>query len=211
MIICGAQRQQKNSVLLALCLVVIIKCSSFVAEQLLSSPSPSGWAWRRSWAPSSRARWSVWSTATPPAIPASGRSWTRSGYGFLIPVFFVSSGIRLDLRGLLEDPAALVRVPVFLVALLLVRGVPAVLYRRSLGRAGAVAAGLLQATSLPFLVTAAQIGTVTGRLSDVDAAALVCAGLLSVLVFPATALGLLTSSAPGTAAARPDAAVPARS
>jgi Kef-type K+ transport system membrane component KefB len=113
------------------------------------------------------------------------------GYGFLIPVFFVSSGVRLDLRGLVDEPSALLRVPVFLVALLVVRGIPAVLYRRTLGTAGAVAAGLLQATSLPFLVTAAQIGTVTGRLSDVDAAALVCAGLLSVLVFPAVALGVL--------------------
>jgi Kef-type K+ transport system membrane component KefB len=114
------------------------------------------------------------------------------GYGFLVPVFFVSSGVRLDLRGLVEEPAALLRVPVFLLALLAVRGLPAILDRRALGTAGAIAAGLLQATSLPFLVTVAQIGTVTGRLSDVDAAALVCAGLLSVLVFPATALGLLT-------------------
>jgi len=113
------------------------------------------------------------------------------GYGFLIPVFFVASGVRLDLRGLLEEPSALLRVPVFLVALLVVRGVPALLYRRTLGRAGAIAAGLLQATSLPFLVTVAQIGTATGRLSTVDAAALVCAGLLSVLVFPAAALGVL--------------------
>jgi Kef-type K+ transport system membrane component KefB len=113
------------------------------------------------------------------------------GYGFLIPVFFVSSGVRLDLRALVEEPSALVQVPVLLVALLVVRGVPAVLYRRSLGTAGAVAAGLLQATSLPFLVTAAQIGTVTGRLSSTTAAALVCAGLLSVLVFPAVALGVL--------------------
>jgi hypothetical protein len=84
-----------------------------------------------------------------------------------------------------------VRVPVFLAALLVVRGVPGVLFVRSLGRRGATAAGLLQATSLPFLVTVAQIGTATGRLSGTNAAALVCAGLLSVLVFPAAALGVL--------------------
>jgi Kef-type K+ transport system membrane component KefB len=120
------------------------------------------------------------------------------GYGFLIPVFFVSSGVRLDLRGLLEEPTALLRVPVFLLALLVVRGIPAALYRRSLGRTGATAAGLLQATSLPFLVTVAQIGTVTGRLSDVTAAALVCAGLLSVLIFPALALGLLGQREPAS-------------
>jgi Kef-type K+ transport system membrane component KefB len=113
------------------------------------------------------------------------------GYGFLIPIFFVSSGVQLDLRGLFEHPSALVRVPVFLAALLVVRGVPALLFVRSLGRRGAGAAGLLQATSLPFLVTVAQIGTATGRLSGTNAAALVCAGLLSVLVFPALALGLL--------------------
>src|SRR3712207_6129600 len=70
------------------------------------------------------------------------------GYGFLIPVFFVSSGVRLDLRGLLEEPTALLQVPVFLVALLVVRGLPAVLYRNALGRTGSLAAGLLQATSL---------------------------------------------------------------
>jgi Kef-type K+ transport system membrane component KefB len=120
------------------------------------------------------------------------------GYGFLIPVFFVSSGVQLDLRGLLEHPSALVRVPVFLAALLLVRGIPAVLLVRSLGRRGATAAGLLQATSLPFLVTVAQIGTATGRLSGINAAALVCAGLLSVLVFPAVALGVLGRSEPAS-------------
>ncbi|MGY1609522.1 MULTISPECIES: cation:proton antiporter [unclassified Geodermatophilus] len=113
------------------------------------------------------------------------------GYGFLVPVFFVSSGVQLDLRGLLAEPSALLQVPVLLAALLVVRGLPAVLYRRSLGRAGAVAAGLLQATSLPLLVTAAQIGTATGRLPATTAAALVFAGLLSVLVFPAAALGIL--------------------
>jgi Kef-type K+ transport system membrane component KefB len=120
------------------------------------------------------------------------------GYGFLIPVFFVSSGVQLDLRGLIEQPSALVRVPVLLAALLVVRGVPAALFVRSLGRRGAAAAGLLQATSLPFLVTVAQIGTATGRLSGTNAAALVCAGLLSVLVFPALALGLLGRSRPGS-------------
>ncbi|GAA5149672.1 cation:proton antiporter [Pseudonocardia eucalypti] len=113
------------------------------------------------------------------------------GYGLLIPVFFVASGIRLDLAGLLADPAALARVPLFLLALLLARGVPALLYRKLFDRRSVAAAGLLQATSLPFLVTATQIGTVIGLMSPVTAAALVCAGLLSVLAFPAAALGLL--------------------
>ena len=115
------------------------------------------------------------------------------GYGFLIPVFFVSSGLRLDLSGLMENPAALARVPVFLVALLVVRGLPALLFSRLFDRRSVVAAGLLQATSLPFIVTATQIGVLTGLLSGVTAAAMVCAGLLSVVLFPVAALALLRS------------------
>jgi Kef-type K+ transport system membrane component KefB len=112
------------------------------------------------------------------------------GYGFLIPVFFVSSGLRLDVGGLFEGPGAVARVPVFVAVLLLVRGVPALLYVGAFGVRRTAAAALLQATSLPFIVTASQIGVVTGRLDAVTAAALVCAGLVSVLLFPAAAAGL---------------------
>jgi Kef-type K+ transport system membrane component KefB len=113
------------------------------------------------------------------------------GYGFLIPIFFVSSGVRLDLRGLLENPSALTLVPLFLAALLVVRGIPALLWAHSLGGRETAASALLQATSLPFIVTATQIGTATDLMSPVTAAALVCAGLLSVAVFPAVALAVL--------------------
>ncbi|GLZ32012.1 sodium:proton antiporter [Lentzea sp. NBRC 105346] len=115
------------------------------------------------------------------------------GYGFLIPVFFITSGMRLDLSGLLAEPAALARVPLFLIALLLARGVPALVFARALGWREVAAVGLLQATSLPFIVTATQIGVVLGAMSPVTAAALVCAGLLSVLLFPVSAVGLLPS------------------
>jgi Kef-type K+ transport system membrane component KefB len=113
------------------------------------------------------------------------------GYGFLVPFFFVSSGIRLDLRGLVESPSALARVPVFLLALLVVRGAAAAVYLPQFGGRSTAAAGLLQATSLPLIVTATQIGVATGRMTPVTAAALVSAGLLSVMVFPAVALVLL--------------------
>ena len=116
------------------------------------------------------------------------------GFGFLIPVFFVSSGARLDIDGLVASPTALLRVPIFLVALLVMRGLPAILYARSLGRASAIAAGLLQATSLPFLVAADQIGMELDQISAVTGAAMISAGLLSVLIFPAVALTLLRTN-----------------
>jgi Kef-type K+ transport system membrane component KefB len=113
------------------------------------------------------------------------------GYGFLIPVFFVSSGLLFDLRALVASPSSLLRLPIFLVALLIVRGLPALLYRRELGNRRAVAAGLLQATSLPFIVAASAIGLALGLISPATGAALVGAGLLSVLAFPIVALLLL--------------------
>jgi Kef-type K+ transport system membrane component KefB len=110
------------------------------------------------------------------------------GYGFLIPIFFVSSGLQFDLRSLLASPTGLVKIAVFLAALLVVRGLPAVLYVRDFGRRQAAVAGLLQATSLPFIVAATQIGIALSLLQPSTASALVAAGLLSVLVFPALAL-----------------------
>jgi Kef-type K+ transport system membrane component KefB len=127
------------------------------------------------------------------------------GYGFLVPVFFVSSGIKLDLAGLLHSPSALIRVPLFLLALLVVRGLPALLGLRANGTRATLALGLLQATSLPFIVTATQIGVTLGKITPVTAAALVCAGLLSVLIFPLAALSLLRrgEQAPAETAAEP--------
>ncbi|HEY3002667.1 MAG TPA: cation:proton antiporter [Kribbellaceae bacterium] len=120
------------------------------------------------------------------------------GYGFVVPVFFISSGVRLDLTGLLAEPSALARVPLFLLALLVVRGVPALLGWRAMGGRSAIAVGLLQATSLPFIVTATQIGMTLGKIGTITGAALVCAGLLSVLVFPSAALSLLRRGPDGS-------------
>jgi Kef-type K+ transport system membrane component KefB len=117
------------------------------------------------------------------------------GYGFVIPVFFVSSGLRFDHQSLLDAPSALARVPLFLAALLVVRALPALLYAPTIGRRWAAAAGLLQATSLPFLVTATSIGVTLGEITPVTAAALVTAGLLSVIVFPLVAVTLLRAPA----------------
>ncbi len=113
------------------------------------------------------------------------------GFGVFIPVFFVTSGIRFDLAALFSSPATILRVPVFLAALLFVRGVPALLYRPLVGSRRAIVAGLLQATSLSFIVAASQIGMELGLITKATGAALIAAGLLSVLIFPLLALTIL--------------------
>jgi Kef-type K+ transport system membrane component KefB len=115
-----------------------------------------------------------------------------AAFGVFVPIFFVTSGVEFDLDALLAGGAALAKVPIFLAALLLVRGVPALFYRRLVGLRESVAAGLLQSTSLGAFVVAGQIGMELGLLSTATAAALIAAGLLSVLLFPSAALVLLS-------------------
>ena len=114
------------------------------------------------------------------------------GFGFLVPIFFISTGVAFQLKGLVSHPSALVLVPLFLLALLVVRGAPALLYARAMGRRRAAAGGLLQATTLTFVIVATDIGQQTGKLSTATADALVAAGLLSAALFPGGALRLLT-------------------
>lgn len=112
------------------------------------------------------------------------------GFGVFIPIFFVTSGLTFKL-GTLFTPAALLKVPVFLAAILLARGVPAMLYRSVAGFRRALAAGFLQSTTLSFVVVATQLGLHLNFIRHSTASALVAAALLSVLLFPLIALVLL--------------------
>jgi Kef-type K+ transport system membrane component KefB len=112
------------------------------------------------------------------------------GYGVFVPIFFVTSGMKLDVDALFEHTSTAVRLPVFLVLFLLVRGLPALLYSRDLPRSDLLPLGLLSATALPLIVAVAAIALDTNRIKPENAAALIGAGMLSVLIFPMTALAL---------------------
>ena len=122
------------------------------------------------------------------------------GFGFLVPVFFITTGIQFDARALVSSPAAIAQIPLFLAALLVVRGVPALLYARRFGKRRARVAGLMQATSLTFVIVAAQIGLAAGQITQTTGAALLAAGLLSAALFPAAALKMLPAEPAGTQA-----------
>ncbi|AUY52062.1 cation:proton antiporter [Streptomyces sp. CB01881] len=107
------------------------------------------------------------------------------GFGFLVPVFFVVSGMKFDLDALLGDPGTLLLVPGFLLLFLAVRGAPAAfLAPAGLGRRDRGALGLYAATALPLVVVITTIEVDAGHLPSSTAAALVGAGMLSVLFFP---------------------------
>ncbi|MFN8162065.1 MAG: cation:proton antiporter [Solirubrobacterales bacterium] len=113
------------------------------------------------------------------------------GFGVFIPVFFVASGVKFDLGALFSSASTVARVPLFLLALVAARGIPALLYRGVLGSRKTLVAGLLQATSLPFIVAATAIGQELGLITEASSAALIAAGLLSVVAFPLLGLTLL--------------------
>jgi len=126
--------------------------------------------------------------------PFFRRKLEAVGFGVFVPFFFVATGMRLDVDSLFSNGSALARVPIFLGALLLIRGLPALVYR-PLAESGRqlVAGGLLQATSLSLLIVAGQLGVELDLIRPENYTALVAAGLLSVIVFPLVALTLLRS------------------
>jgi Kef-type K+ transport system membrane component KefB len=110
------------------------------------------------------------------------------GYGFFVPVFFVYSGMSLDLPAIAEAP---LRLLLFFVLLLACRGLPALLvYRGVLTWRQRVQTALVGATALPTLVALTEIGLRNGTMLRENAAALVGAGVLTVLVLPALAVAL---------------------
>ncbi|CAL1240257.1 cation:proton antiporter [Candidatus Methylocalor cossyra] len=109
------------------------------------------------------------------------------GFGFLIPIFFVVAGMKFDVRALWASPLVPVQLVVLLASLVLVRGAPALLYRRDLSIRERLAFALYSATGLPLIVVITELGVSTGLMQPDRAALLVSAGMISVLVFPLAA------------------------
>jgi Kef-type K+ transport system membrane component KefB len=108
-------------------------------------------------------------------------------FGFLVPFFFVNSGINFDLGALLHSAQSMLLIPVFLALLLVVRGAPVFLYRHDLAKGERLSFALYTATTLSMVVAITHIGVQIGRMQRDVAAAMVGAAMLSVLLFPAIA------------------------
>jgi Kef-type K+ transport system membrane component KefB len=110
------------------------------------------------------------------------------GYGVFIPIFFVVSGMKLAIGTIIANPLRLV---VFLALLLVVRGLPALfVYRKVLPARQRLEMTFITATTMPLLIALAEIGLSDGVMLKANAAALVGAGVLSVLIYPLIAVAL---------------------
>ncbi|MFK4835186.1 cation:proton antiporter [Microbacterium sp. ZW T2_14] len=112
-------------------------------------------------------------------------------FGFLVPVFFIYTGVTFDLQALLEQPQLFLLLPVGLVALLIVRGLPSML-AAPVGstRRERLSIALLGATALPIIVAVTAIGVDEGILTTTHQAVLIATGMLSVLLFPLIGMAL---------------------
>jgi Kef-type K+ transport system membrane component KefB len=107
------------------------------------------------------------------------------GFGFLIPIFFIDSGIKFDLHALIHMPKVLLLVPMFTVIFLFTRGLPTwVFFRGVVTKVEARTLAVFSATGLPIIVVITTLGVSEHRMKPQNAAALVAAGMLSVLVYP---------------------------
>jgi Kef-type K+ transport system membrane component KefB len=121
------------------------------------------------------------------------------GFGFLIPIFFIESGINFDLGALIHRPHVLILVPMFTAVFLVTRGLPTwVFFRGVLSKVEAKSLAVLSATGLPIIVVITTLGVQLHRMKPQNAAALVTAGMLSVLIYPLIGLRWLSKGADGT-------------
>jgi Kef-type K+ transport system membrane component KefB len=140
-----------------------------------------------------------------PTAPVLESKLDSIGYGFFIPLFFVYSGMALDVRSIADAP---LRLLLFVVLMLAVRGLPALaIYRGVLPLRQRVQTALITTTTLPVLVALTEIGLRNGTMLRENAAALVGAGVLTVLVLPALAVAIdrpeETAAAPAVSRGRP--------
>jgi Kef-type K+ transport system membrane component KefB len=116
---------------------------------------------------------------------------TAVGYGFLIPFFFVVTGVGYDIRSLTDDPIRLLEVPMFVALFLVVRGAPALLlYRRVMDLRDRIALAVFSATELPLVVAITTIAVSKGHMTSGTAASLVGAAIVSTAVMPTLGLQL---------------------
>jgi len=120
-------------------------------------------------------------------------------WGVFIPVFFVSSGMGLDVASIMASPLLPLT---FFALMVVVRGGPVLLwFRRDLPPVERVQTALYAATALPLLVALTEIAVEQGAMTPRVGAALVGAGVLSVIVLPMVASRL------GPRRTEPDAVV----
>lgn len=106
------------------------------------------------------------------------------GYGFLIPIFFVMVGVKLDLWALFNDPKILLLIPLLIIALLISKMIPILFLRRWYDRNTTLASGFLLTSTLSLVIAAATIGERMGVIDSIMSGALVLVAVITSIITP---------------------------
>lgn len=124
-------------------------------------------------------------------LPAFDSKLTAVAFGVFVPFFFIVSGMKLDVAALFSSLSGVLKMVLFLLLFVLVRGTPALLlYRGVLDARERVALALMCSTQLPMVLAITTLAVAGGHMRASTAAALVGAAVLSTLVFPVLGLRL---------------------
>lgn len=106
------------------------------------------------------------------------------GYGFLIPIFFVMIGVKLDIWSLLQDPQLLVLIPLLLLALLLSKLLPSLLLKKWYDMKTVIASGFLLTSTLSLVIAAATIGERLKVITPEMSGTLILVAVISCVLTP---------------------------
>jgi monovalent cation:H+ antiporter-2, CPA2 family len=106
------------------------------------------------------------------------------GYGFLIPIFFVMVGVKLDIWSLFSDPKLLLLIPLLFVALLLSKVVPTYLLRIWYDTKTVLASGFLLTSTLSLVIAAATIGERINMITPEMSGTLILVAVLTSVITP---------------------------
>ena len=106
------------------------------------------------------------------------------GYGFFIPVFFITTGVNLNLRTLFTDPSSLILIPVFLIAFIMSKAAVYGAFRHRFGRRYAVAAAVVTSTTITLVLPILQVGRNLKLITTAQSGAITLAAIITCLVCP---------------------------
>lgn len=106
------------------------------------------------------------------------------GFGFFIPIFFIMVGVRFNLAALLSSSQAMLLLPLLLVAAILVKLLPAFVFRLNFSPREALAAGVLLSARLSLIIAASAIGLRLGIITESVNAAVILVAIITVTATP---------------------------
>lgn len=106
------------------------------------------------------------------------------GYGFFIPIFFIMTGAKLDLKTLLTDQKALLLIPLFLIGLIVAKLAVIPILRMRFKMINAIAGTFLATTTITLVIPVLTVGRELHAITATQSGAFTLAAVLTCILSP---------------------------